>query len=760
MTNSQKENRGGRKGFWRALLVMAALFSTGREAISQDLPRMTIEFRTNGDPLRFPLAGGLNSPQFSAVDLNQDGVLDLHVFDRVGNKQLTFLNNGETGALPYHYAPQYEGNFPKVNNWMLLRDYNRDGIMDIFAYSDQNFDAVMVFTGYYAENQIRFRRVTFDAPKDVLYFPLPNGSRSQVYVSMIDYPAVDDVDCDGDLDILTFNVVGGYVEFYANQAVERGFSLDSLVYRLETDCWGGFYESGLGNEVDLSAAPGDCVDQFSGGGLEKRHSGSTLLTLDADGDQDKELILGDISFNEINFLHNGGDCDQAWMNNQDPDFPSYDVSAEVPVFPATFYLDVDNDGLRDLLVAPNAALNADDDVVWWYKNTGTANKARFQLIQKDFLIDEMIDFGSGAQPVFVDYNADGLLDLVVANYSFYEPLGEKNARISLYENTGTLDQPAYQLVDDDYLNFNQFSQSAYAFTPSFGDLDADGDLDVIVGEQNGRLFLVENIAGPGKPFVFAPARYDYMGINVGQASVPQIVDLNRDELPDLIIGERNGNINFFPNQGTSIEAFFSSEPTQMVLGGVDTRIPGFTTGYSSPLIFESAGAYYLITGTEIGRLELYGAIDGNLDGNFSLISEQFGNLGEGTRTHPALADIDNDGWLELAVGNFSGGLSVFQTELVADGTVGLEDRPTERYTLEVWPVPVKNTLHIRLGPEISKGVLSVFNARGQLVHRRHWSGEQDELAVGAWPAGVYWLRLEGAQEILTRKILIGGNGNF
>lgn len=79
-------------------------------------------------------AGGLNAPQFSNIDLNQDGVLDLFVFDRQGNSVLTFLQTSDVQGQAYWYhAPQYQSAFPLMNNWALLRDFNCDGYPDIYT---------------------------------------------------------------------------------------------------------------------------------------------------------------------------------------------------------------------------------------------------------------------------------------------------------------------------------------------------------------------------------------------------------------------------------------------------------------------------------------------------------------------------------------------------------------------------------------------------------------------------------------------------
>lgn len=76
-------------------------------------------------------------------------MLDLYVFDREGNRQLTFLNTGVLGEASYVFAPQYAANFPRLENWVLLRDYNNDGAMDIFAYPDQPVGGIIVYRGFF-----------------------------------------------------------------------------------------------------------------------------------------------------------------------------------------------------------------------------------------------------------------------------------------------------------------------------------------------------------------------------------------------------------------------------------------------------------------------------------------------------------------------------------------------------------------------------------------------------------------------------------
>ncbi|MEM6963637.1 MAG: VCBS repeat-containing protein, partial [Bacteroidota bacterium] len=265
-------------------------------ADAQNIKRLDVGFEEAGLPMQNPFAGGLNAPQINAVDLNNDGVLDLHFFDKAGNVHVTFINNGSTSGGSYEFAPQYAANFPDIEGWALLRDYNGDGIMDIFSYSDViGVSGVKVHRGSYQDDMITFERLTHsDGPHDVLSFLIPNGSFPQIAVDDQDLPAIDDIDGDGDLDILTFDLGGSTVEWYRNTSLENGFGLDSLKFVREEDCWGNFKEGGLSAEIFLGTSMGICPS-LQNNQAEVRHAGSTLMTFDDDNDGDKELVLGDLT---------------------------------------------------------------------------------------------------------------------------------------------------------------------------------------------------------------------------------------------------------------------------------------------------------------------------------------------------------------------------------------------------------------------------------------------------------------------------------
>ena len=82
----------------------------------------------DGVELANPWAGGLNAPQWSKADLDNDGKEDLYAFDRNGDSHLTFLNIGAAGEAKYRYAPELAANFPPSRFFVLLRDFNHEGV--------------------------------------------------------------------------------------------------------------------------------------------------------------------------------------------------------------------------------------------------------------------------------------------------------------------------------------------------------------------------------------------------------------------------------------------------------------------------------------------------------------------------------------------------------------------------------------------------------------------------------------------------------
>src|SRR5690554_7740483 len=106
----------------------------------------------------------------------------------------------------------------------------------------------------------------------------------------------------------------------------------------------------------------------------------------------------------------------------------------------------------------------------------------------------MIQNGKGAIPIFVDVNNDGLTDLLVANQFNYREALSSSSRMNYYMNVGSASEPTFKLINENWNNFGNSGYSGRV-SPAFADLEGDGDQDMIVGIANGRLYYYENSGG-------------------------------------------------------------------------------------------------------------------------------------------------------------------------------------------------------------------------------------------------------------------------
>ena len=541
------------------------------------IPVKTIPVFEDGRKLSNPWSGGLNNPQFSNFDFNLDGKQDLFVFDRDGEVPLVFLNSGDSNIVSFVYSPSYAKLFPPMERLALLRDYNCDGTPDLFTGA---IAGLKLFKIQRMSPGLQFTKI--DSP--VTYrFP---GFPVNIYVANDDIPAIEDIDGDGDLDILTFSLFGQAVEYYRNKSKEETGGCDSLRFDFEESCWGKFLEGGLTNSLALGACKTDGPDR-SGTGGAPRHAGSTISVFDDDNDGDVEVVLGDVSYNNLVYGKNGGDKNFAQIISSDTSFPSYDRPFHMAVFPASFFVDINNDNKRDFIATPNAIGGArNTNNVALYLNKGSNNPVEFVYQSDTFLVGGMIDVGEESHPVFVDLNQDTLMDLLVANYGYFEESsGLLISKFTYYQNIGNIDTPKFQLVTRNYMDFSALNIAG--MYPAFGDLDSDGDQDMIMGTEDGRVHYFRNQpTGSEANFNALPATYNLANILSGPNAKPFLYDLDNDGDIDMLIGKQDGSISFYPNLGDSLTPVFNKDSLNSFLGNIQISNSLRVYGNAAPFVYK------------------------------------------------------------------------------------------------------------------------------------------------------------------------------
>jgi len=320
-----------------------------------------------------------------------------------------------------------------------------------------------------------------------------------------------------------------------------------------------------------------------------------------------------------------------------------------------------------------------------------------------------------------------LMDLLVGTSGEYNPAGADGMALWLFENVGTSTSPSYNLVDSDFLNFSINRSNTSNPAPAFGDLDGDGDEDMVISDNQGYIYYFENMAGPNNPYDFAQPIYQFMNIKPGQNTKMEIIDINQDGLGDFVIGERNinawneriGNINYFENIGSIDNPMFNPdvtiEPNTPTFGDINTKISGFATGSSAPKGLVTEDGFTFVIGSESGNIYVYETTFEESNGTFEEVTNRLSEIQEGKLITCDIADIDNDGFMEIAVGNSRGGLSIYNTILQPNGTLSSNEPIIAEEEVFIHPNPTKDFIFME-GVEGFTNY-SIISSNGQCVKR-------------------------------------------
>ncbi len=699
------------------------------------------------DTLQHPWAGGMNSVRFSEIDLNGDGIKDLFVFEKNGNRILPFLNKGGN-PVHYQYAPEYVRYFPKLHDWVILADYNQDGKEDIFTYG---LAGISLYKNI-STDHLCFEMITEQL--EAFYY----NDYTNLFSSPDDYVAIVDVDGDGDLDILNFFILGKQVHYIRNWGIENFGTADSIDFRLEDECWGNFEEDTDNNTITLHT---DCQNKTAS--KQTRHIGSSLFMIDFNQDGLKDLLIGDVDYPGLVLLTNGGTPEEAHIISQNWEFPNTNTPVHLYSMPAVNFLDVTGNGIPDLIASPSdPSLNKsqNQNSVWLYEKNGLTNS--YELTNTAFLQEEMIDVGSGAYPILYDWNDDGLSDLFVANWGVYDSSALTHgflnsyysSAIAYYQNVGSVEVPAFRLVTQDFGDLRRYGFEA--LYPAFGDFSGNGRKEMLCGNRDGTLLYFANRNSSGMPLFDAPVS-SFQNIDVGDFSTPQYFDLDNDGKNELLIGNRRGEIACYRNSGSSSTPLFELETS--ALGGVDVRNQEISYfGFSVPSFYRNEqGETFLFCNNEQGNIHYYKDIDQNIAGQFTLairtMYELYDSLRvglcEGVRGGICVADLNRDGYPEMLVGNWAGGLAYFRGVVPPDSSFSTAPnyQPT---TVRIFPNPVTHTLQVEYQEFKEQSVWQLYDLSGRQLLTGSLRHRLSTLDLSTLASGVYILSITNQNNIIKR----------
>lgn len=373
------------------------------------------------------------------------------------------------------------------------------------------------------------------------------------------------------------------------------------------------------------------------------YSHPAFADFDADGDLD--VIIGD-SNGQLTYFRNDGDAQNIQLTALGLIRDNNNVLIDVSSYATPYAFDVNQDNDLDLLVGDSSGR------VTLIENTGNAQTPVWVVRGLLMLPNNTpLDAGSYAVPRVYSIGNDADWDLLIGN---------SNGQFILFENTGTDAAPLWVnmgiLMDSAAVALDVGSYAA----PWLIDHDNDGDLDIYSGDSSGRLMLIENQGDAGNPsYINRGLMTDNAGviITAGGYSVPVVAQTRGSTNYDLWFGNSSGWLALYQNTATVPYnwAFRSSNYNLIDVGS-----------YAAPAVFDydNDADQDMIVGNSNGQLML--VRNTGSGGRFAwqppeLVYDSSGVVIDvGSYAAPAVYDLDNDGDLDMLVGDSSGLLTFYQ----------------------------------------------------------------------------------------------------
>jgi len=312
---------------------------------------------------------------------------------------------------------------------------------------------------------------------------------------------------------------------------------------------------------------------------------------------------------------------------------------------------IDLDGDFDLDLSWGDYFQQSMYIIW---NIGTASSPLMNIenVTQQFPQNDPILTTGQNMPSFTDIDGDGDLDLFASVLSGAYGSQWINNFI-YYENIGSANSPYYDYRTDNFLDGIDVLLNS---TPEIYDIDSDGDDDLFIGTMvdpsenpwTGRIYFYRNLGDENYP-IFELETTEFLGTDLGTDLSIVFGDLNSDSLPDAVVGNANGFIKIFINNGDESFSFLEDIPN-VDLSGTSTPELGDIDG---------DGDLDLIVGESNGDILYFERIDSeNVEFSlqFNLIETPY------SYTAPELFDIDNDQDLDLLIGTAFDGIKIYENQ--------------------------------------------------------------------------------------------------
>jgi len=528
----------------------------------------------------------------------------------------------------------------------------------------------------------------------------------------------DDLDADSDLDMIT-GIGDGYLSYYENvgdnpnpvwkknismfEGVRVDYNADPNLADLDGDGdldltvgeWMGslnYWEN-----TGTPQAPNWIKDDTMYGDMPLIERSSSPAFCDLDGDGDLDLTVG-LKEGPLEYYKNTGTPESPEWTRDTSMFSSVGIGSQSK--PA--FCDADGDGDYDLIIGRvNGNLH-------YFENTGTYRRAKWSY---DYTVFDGFGVGWNSQPDFMEFDNVKIYDLVV---------GGGNGNLDYYKNTGTPYEPEWEarghLIDVDGVEIDV----GYSGSPTFVDIDGDGDEDLAIGQSHTykSLDFYENTGTHGNPqWTYVPDYFISMGEDKYR-SLPNFGDVDNDGDHDLalVYYDYGATLKYYENTGTPSEPIWSYDPDMFATVDISITSPG---GSDFADLDDDGDLDFIIHSGNSGKLEYYENTGTPEDPVWGRDTTLFQDIDTSYRTMPVFADLDNDKDLDLTVGRSNGYVEYYCNTGTPKEAVWTEDNTMfSDMEVDYYATPAFGDL----GPQVKESTAS---------HETHFESTED-ISVISW----------------------------
>ncbi|NNE07243.1 MAG: hypothetical protein HKN20_01650 [Gemmatimonadetes bacterium] len=618
-----------------ALLTSAALTITAQADILLHRADPFSVKAIDGESIPYPFIGGWFNIKPHFADIDNDGDEDLFVVGQFPDDRVSFYRNTGTPEAARFEIAEERMRGVRVRSFLEIVDIDADGDFDFLS----DLDTVLVVH----ENVGTPEAHSFVTTTPSYIDSLPDARSA----GLSSYPRMKDLDGDGDPDFLYMKAIGGTPIFHEN----KGTPTEPQFVR-GVEGWGGFSTNEFGGRVSAE---------------DNRHGFASLTIADISNDSMPDIIIGDLVNPNLWFFHNVSSDTVAQFNQITQSLipESFDnrLSSDVA--------DLDSDQRLELYVSSAGTSELAEDGVFRVYEQDAAGSFAFDLRDSVFL--PCIDIGTHSRPHLTDFDNDGDLDLIVSGGKT-ETFGQDVSLLRFIENVGSATSPEFVRVESGTTPFSVITPKLFNegyMTFAFGDLDGDDDLDMFLGTY-WSLLQYENVGTREAPQYVLVGEPDLPSLNTDNAPTPALGDLDNDGDLDMIVGEQGNsftpNLFLYRNDGDAenfMPVFLS-----------DNRIGGefFPHGLDGgPVTGSTQNRHFVPTLADVNDDSLldivlgygFGRVVTGLNmggGSFRFErAENHTSLEVGLDAAPSLGDVDGDGDLDLVIGELDGGVNYFET---------------------------------------------------------------------------------------------------